>query len=63
MKKFACLRLTSENIDKEEHGFDCNFCVVIKWFLWYLQSDADYWLLSDAADISMTDMWSTERIL
>ncbi|KAG5566499.1 hypothetical protein RHGRI_002155 [Rhododendron griersonianum] len=28
-----------------------------------VESDADYWLLSDAADISITDMWSTERIL
>lgn len=27
-----------------------------------LQSDADYWLLSDA-DVSITDMWRTERIL
>ncbi|KAH7864807.1 hypothetical protein Vadar_034085 [Vaccinium darrowii] len=25
-----------------------------------VESDADYWLLSDAADISITDMWSTE---
>ena len=28
----------------------------------FLQSDADYWLLSDA-DVSITDMWRTERIL
>lgn len=27
-----------------------------------VQSDADYWLLSDA-DVSITDMWRTERIL
>lgn len=27
-----------------------------------MQSDADYWLLSDA-DVSITDMWRTERIL
>lgn len=27
-----------------------------------LQSEADYWLLSDA-DVSITDMWRTERIL
>lgn len=28
----------------------------------FFQSDADYWLLSDA-DVSITDMWRTERIL
>ncbi|XP_058212944.1 transcription factor E2FB isoform X1 [Rhododendron vialii] len=28
-----------------------------------VESDADYWLLSDAADISITDMWSTEPVV
>lgn len=32
------------------------------WSCGFLQSDADYWLLSDA-DVSITDMWRTERIL
>lgn len=31
-------------------------------FCFTIQSDADYWLLSDA-DVSITDMWRTERIL
>lgn len=31
-------------------------------FCFTFQSDADYWLLSDA-DVSITDMWRTERIL
>lgn len=30
--------------------------------IFLLQSDADYWLLSDA-DVSITDMWRTERML
>lgn len=34
----------------------------IKTILFPLQSNADYWLLSDA-DVSITDMWRTERIL
>ena len=32
-------------------------------FCFFVQSDADYWLLTDAADVSITDMWRTERIL
>lgn len=32
------------------------------YLLHILQSDADYWLLSDA-DVSITDMWRTECIL
>lgn len=35
--------------------------VFLSFFL--VQSDADYWLLTDAADVSITDMWRTERIL
>lgn len=31
-------------------------------FSFSVQSDADYWLLTDA-DVSITDMWRTERIL
>lgn len=31
-------------------------------FLFPMQSDTDYWLLSDG-DVSITDMWRTERIL
>lgn len=28
-----------------------------------MKNDADYWLLSDAADVSITDIWRTDGIL
>jgi len=41
------------------HIYDCIFCM--NFCNVSLQSEADYWLLSDA-DVSITDMWRTERI-
>lgn len=52
---------------------DATFCICLLYFIPFyserikakfsvLQTDADYWLLSDAG-VSITDMWKTARIL